>query len=90
MFSEKDIERAEWASEMAQQVKVLTANPAGLSSIPETHVMDGETDSQKLSSDYHTSAGAWLCLYSHTIMHHAPTPTLTQTLTNMHNALWLA
>jgi hypothetical protein len=46
------------ASEMAQQVKVLTANPAGLSSIPETHVMDGETDSQKLSSDYHTSAGA--------------------------------
>lgn len=43
---------------MAQQVKVLTANPAGLSSIPETHVMDGETDSQKLSSDYHTSAGA--------------------------------
>ena len=41
MFSEKDIERAEWASEMAQQVKVLAAKPENLSAITGPNVVEG-------------------------------------------------
>jgi hypothetical protein len=42
------------ARDMTQQVKVLAAKPEDLSSIPETHTMEGEKQHLKVSSDLHT------------------------------------
>lgn len=42
----------DWASKMAQQVKSLLPID-GLNLIPETHMVEGETDSSKMSFDLH-------------------------------------
>lgn len=42
---------SEWAGEMVQWVKSLAAMPTNLSLTQATHMVKGETDSQKLSSD---------------------------------------
>ena len=41
---------------MAQQVKVLTIKPGDLSPIPWTHMIEGDGNSHKLSSDHHICA----------------------------------
>ena len=41
-------QKSVWASEMAQQVKVLASKPDNLSSIPETSVMEGENQLYKV------------------------------------------
>lgn len=48
---------------MAQQVKALITKPDDLCSIPETHIVEGETDSNKLSL---TSEHQW---HTHTLTH---------------------
>lgn len=55
---------------MAQQVKVLVTKHNNLSSIPRTHVVEGEKV-HKLAPDFH----ACTCMYAHTHTHSAHTET---------------
>ena len=65
MFSEKDIERAEWASEMAQQVKVLATNPDDLSSIPRTHLRRNKLTSTTWLLTSYTFRPVHMCAHTH-------------------------
>jgi hypothetical protein len=50
-----------WAGRMAQLGKELSARPDNLRSFPETHIVEGGTNSSKFSFGLHT------CVVSHTI-----------------------
>lgn len=54
---------------MAKQVELLAAKPDRLSSVPSTHVFEGENNPSKLSSESHLYTMVYVCvLNTHTIM----------------------
>lgn len=60
---EATLKRHAWASEVAQQVKSLAAEPDHMSWIPgTTHHRKRELTSPVLSSDFHVHSMAHLCL----------------------------
>lgn len=55
--------QGDWASEVAQLVKVIATKPGDLSLILKTEMVKGSADSLRLSSDFYT--GAMDCTLTH-------------------------
>ena len=58
-----------WASEMAQWIKVFVAKPENLSLIPEFHSMEGENGLPEVTLWPHACAMSHMCMHAHVCMH---------------------